>query len=229
MNLYLFNLILKFFKFSFISLVTLFNKNAVTTLDIRNINTNLNNDSNISATVVNYDTKYVYNSSIPTNETNIVEEGENGIIYENSSIIIETKRDKIVEIGTAPIGEFTGKLTGYGPDCVGCSQQGNVSCLTKDKKKYSLKNDGIYYNDEKYGKLRILASSSNFSCGTIIEVSKGDYKFNAIVLDRGYDMNRAYKNGKIWFDLAYDSQASVSSDSKNLGNNFNFKVKRWGW
>ena len=86
-----------------------------------------------------------------------------------------------------------------------------------------------YYNDEKYGKLRILASSSNFSCGTIIEVSKGDYKFNAIVLDRGYDMNRAYKNGKIWFDLAYDSQASVSSDSKNLGNNFNFKVKRWGW
>ena len=228
MNLYLFNLILKFFKFSFISLVTLFNKNAVTTLDIRNINTSLNNDSNISATVVNYDTKYVYNSSIPTNETNIVEEGENGIIYENSSII-ETKRDKIVEIGTAPIGEFTGKLTGYGPDCVGCSQQGNVSCLTKDKKKYSLKNDGFYYNDEKYGKLRILASSSNFSCGTIIEVSKGDYKFNAIVLDRGYDMNRAYKNGKIWFDLAYDSQASVSSDSKNLGNNFNFKVKRWGW
>ena len=59
MNLYLFNLILKFFKFSFISLVTLFNKNAVTTLDIRNINTSLNNDSNISATVVNYDTKYV--------------------------------------------------------------------------------------------------------------------------------------------------------------------------
>ena len=226
MNLYLFNLILKFFKFSFISLVTLFNKNAVTTLDIRNINTS--NDSNISATVVSYDTKYVYNSSIPTNETNIVEEGENGIVYENSSII-EAKRDKIVEIGTAPIGEFTGKLTGYGPDCVGCSQQGNVSCLTKDKKKYSLKNDGIYYNDEKYGKLRILASSSSFSCGTIIEVSKGDYKFNAIVLDRGYDMNRAYKNGKIWFDLAYDSQASVSSDSKNLGNNFNFKVKRWGW
>lgn len=228
MNLYLFNLILKFFKFSFISLITIFNKNALATIDIKNINNNLNNDSNVTATVINYDTKYVYNSSLPTNQTKIIEEGSNGIVYENN-YIIESKKDKIVEIGTAPVGEFTGKLTGYGPDCIGCSEQGNVSCLTKNKKKYSLKTDGIYYDDEVYGKLRIVASSSNFSCGTIVEISRGQYKFDAIVLDRGYDMNKAYKNGIIWFDLAYDSQASVSNDSKNLGNNFNFKVKRWGW
>lgn len=228
MNLYLFNLILKFFKFSFISLITIFNKNVLATTDIKNINNNLNNDSNVSATVINYDTKYVYNSSMPINQTKIIEEGSNGIAYENN-YIVESKKDKIVEIGTASVGEFTGKLTGYGPDCIGCSEQGNVSCLTKSKKKYSLKTDGIYYYDEVYGKLRIVASSSNFSCGTIVEVSKGQYKFDAIVLDRGYDMNKAYKNGIIWFDLAYDSQASVSNDSKNLGNDFNFKVKRWGW
>ena len=42
-------------------------------------------------------------------------------------------------------------------------------------------------------------------------------------------MTQAWKNGTVWMDLAYDSQANAAADGKLLGHNYTFKVKRWGW
>lgn len=227
MNLYLFSIISKFLKFAFVSLVTLFNT-SIESFDVQNVNKNLNKDSSASATIIDYDTKFIYNSSIPIGESNILEDGSNGAIYDNSTVK-QDEKDEVIEVGTGVSGEYIGKLTGYGPDCVGCSEQGYVTCSARNGKPYSLKTDGIYYTDEDYGRVRILASSTYFSCGTIIEVKRDNYSFMAIVLDRGSDMNNAWKNGNVWFDLAYESQATVMTDLNKLGDNFEFKVKRWGW
>jgi 3D (Asp-Asp-Asp) domain-containing protein len=72
----------------------------------------------------------------------------------------------------------TYKLTHYGPDCRGCG--GNTASG------YNVKNT-IYYNDSKYGKLRIVAMCSKYKLYSIIKIK--NYKLGgdltAIVLDRG--------------------------------------------
>ena len=47
--------------------------------------------------------------------------------------------------------KFTGTITGYGPDCVGCS--GKLGCPPYQ----DVRNGNIYYEDKDYGKIRILA------------------------------------------------------------------------
>lgn len=128
------------------------------------------------------------------------------------------------------LSEYTGRLTGYGPDCVGCSKVGNVACRTREKKAHSLIKDGIYYNDKQYGKVRILAAAtSKFKCGTIVVVKKpGMQPFTGIVLDTGGSMRQAWAKGDVWMDLAYSSNAMAGSD-KLTGKNIKFSVQRWGW
>ena len=41
---------------------------------------------------------------------------------------------EIIEIGTGPLNQYIGTLTGYGPDCPGCSAVGNVACRTREGK-----------------------------------------------------------------------------------------------
>ncbi len=45
---------------------------------------------------------------------------------------------------------FIGQLTGYGPDCTGCSGKTSSGQIVT--------NGNIYYTDAYYGKVRILAS-----------------------------------------------------------------------
>lgn len=231
MSIYLFHFLGKVFNLLFVSLVTLFNSYQVRILDLVNINNNLNKDTNVLTSIVNYNKEYVYNYKLPSGESNILQKGVFGINYNNGEEIINIQpaSNEIIEVGTGKNGNFSGRLTGYGPDCPGCSSVGNVACFTENKKNHSLITDGIYYEDDEYGRVRILAASTYFSCGTIVEVKRGDYSFTAVVLDRGYDMAQAWKNGIVWMDLAYDSQASAASDGKLLGYNYTFKVKRWGW
>ena len=76
--------------------------------------------------------------------------------------------------------------------------------------------------------MRILAAATSaFPCGTIIAVDNGILTpFYAIVLDSGYDMRNAWQNGNVWFDLAFESQASVTNVSNKTAL---FSVQRWGW
>ena len=135
------------------------------------------------------------------------------------------KTDKVYRtfneaVANASKGEaaFMGKLTGYGPDCKGCG--GRTACRPGQ----NVKNGNIYYNDKKYGKIRILAADRSIPCGSIIRVNNINIYSEpvmAIVLDRG----KAIKGSHL--DLLFETQ-------KNMGgfrtqNNIKFDIVRWGF
>ncbi len=114
--------------------------------------------------------------------------------------------------------EFEGTLTGYGPDCVGCS--GKVGCAPYQ----NVKNGNIYYEDKSYGKIRILAADPSIPCGSIIKVSNFkhvDGDIYGIVLDRGSAIHG------LTMDLLYESEAATKSLGRSY--NINFKIERWGF
>lgn len=77
---------------------------------------------------------------------------------------------------------FVGDLTGYAYDCPLCN--GTLGCMPS----YYIKDGKTTYNDYEYGTVRIVASSSNLACGSIISFDSSrisDSKVYAIVLDRG--------------------------------------------
>lgn len=77
---------------------------------------------------------------------------------------------------------YTGDLTGYVANCPMCS--GHLSCAPS----YNVLNGTEIYPDTVYGNVRIVASSKNLSCGTIIRFNKPNISQEpiiAIVLDRG--------------------------------------------
>ena len=77
---------------------------------------------------------------------------------------------------------YTGDLTGYTADCPLCT--GRLSCLPN----YDVLNGTETYSDQTYGNVRIVASSKNLPCGTILRFNKQNISNDpiiAIVLDRG--------------------------------------------
>lgn len=191
-----------------------------------------------TATIINevepYGTDYVYVENMPSNaEPIILEEGINGLDYTYDGLTythLSDKKNEVVQVGTGKEGLYNGKLTGYGPDCPGCSTVGNVSCKTREGTNHSLINDGIYYTDTVYGSIRILAAdNSAFPCGTVIKVNNGHLdEFYAIVLDTGSSMRKAWTNGTVWIDLAFSSQAEAARGNATSSNTV-FSVQRWGW
>ncbi len=182
---------------------------------------------------IDFKTEYVYKDNIPSNVTKVITEGVNGVANieteTNKQEVIKEPINEVVEVGTAAVGQYVGTLTGYGPDCKGCSKVGNVACYTENKQNHSLINDGIIYNDDEYGEIRILAADlSLFPCGTIIEFSNdGTTPTIGVVLDTGSAMRVAWqKYNKVAIDLAFGSEKGTS-DTTNKNTTFN--VKRWGW
>lgn len=113
--------------------------------------------------------------------------------------------------------KFNGELTGYSGDCPLCS--GYLACPPRT----NVLKSGIYFDDKTYGKIRIVASSKNYPCGTILKFKVNKISKDpiiAIVLDRGVSGNT--------IDLLTDSEASAL---KNIGRvkNLNFEVLREGW
>jgi 3D (Asp-Asp-Asp) domain-containing protein len=180
--------------------------------------------------ILKYDTTYNYNSKIPSNISKVVEEGENGIVFVNNSteIVMKEIKNEVVEVGTGKNGDLSGRLTGYGPDCPGCSVTGTVSCQTEYGTNFSLYNNGTEYTDDEYGSVRIIAAAtSEFPCGTIVHINNNILEpFYAVVLDTGYDMRKAWTNGVVHFDLAFASQESVTNVSNSTAK---FDIMRWGW
>ena len=83
----------------------------------------------------------------------------------------------------------------------------------------------IYYNDSKYGPVRVLAGDSSLPFGTIVKIENSNAgTMMGIVLDRGGDIGF---NGVFMFDLAFSSeyQASVFGTSYNC----TFKILRYGF
>ncbi len=149
----------------------------------------------------------------------------------NKTIDLTAMAVKLSEIQYAdiyhPLDTFTGDLTGYGPDCSASGCTGILYCRAYDsegKLKYiNALRDGITtYNDSVYGNVRIVASSKNLPCGSVItfnakHISKEPIV--AIVLDRGVLGND--------IDLLTESQSYAY---KNIGRKkISYDVLRFGW
>ena len=77
---------------------------------------------------------------------------------------------------------YTGDLTGYTFDCPLCG--GTLAC----KSDYDIRDGKDYYDDETYDRVKIVASSSNLPCGSIVRFNNEKISSEpiiAIVLDRG--------------------------------------------
>ena len=193
---------------------------------------------NMTATIINeveaYETDYIYVENMPsTAEPVVISEGINGLDYTYDGlnyVHLSDKKNEVLKVGTGKQGNYTGKLTGYGPDCPGCSKVGNVACKIKSGANHSLINDGLYYSDQEYNKVRILAADNTaFPCGTIVKVDNGKLDtFYGIVLDSGSAMRGAWKEGKVWMDLAFSTQAEARTGGATSSNT-KFEVQRWGW
>lgn len=184
--------------------------------------------------VIPYETEYVYNSSKSRNSEQVVlKKGTDGLSYtydNGTKKILRKPTSQVVEVGTARIGEYTGRLTTYGSDCIGCSKTGTVACKTEAGTRFSLTQNGMYYTDSTYGKVRIVAADlGGFPCGTMVLIDNGKIDpFYAVVLDTGGTMRQAYKQGIIWMDLAFVYQ-NDSKGTNTGGKDVKFSVQRWGW
>ena len=233
MIVYLLQVLFKWIQVMFVSLLSLFSTSFYQEIDMFFDISSSERDTNIVNNVTPYTTIVKYNSKLPSNLSNVLTEGVVGLSYVNSDdevTVVQEMSPEVVEKGSGAYGLYTGTLTGYGPDCVGCSKVGNVACFTKNKENHSLITDGIYYIDDEYGKVRIVAAAKAFPCGTIVQITKkGQTPFYAIVLDRGGSMNSAWSEGRVWMDLAYESNVMAGSDNLTGRNNIEFSVQRWGW
>lgn len=132
--------------------------------------------------------------------------------------IIQNTQNELYKEGLFnPLYTFNGELTGYAGDCPLCS--GYLACPPRT----NVLKEGIFYNDKTYGTVRIVASSKNYPCGTILKfnVNKlSDEPIIAIVLDRGVSGNV--------IDLLTTSESDAI---KSIGRvkNLEFEVLRNGW
>lgn len=107
-------------------------------------------------------------------------------VNQNKTVNLSTMAMKIVENEENNLysakDTYTGDLTGYVFNCPLCN--GTLAC----KSSYDIKDGKDYYPDLEYGNVRIVASSRNLSCGTIIRFNSERISSEpviAIVLDRG--------------------------------------------
>ena len=227
-------------KIKFAIVITMFAIGFILINTALNLGTTIRNNAiNKTAIIVNeiepYGTDYIEVANRPsTAEKRVIKEGINGLQYTFDGINyvhLSEATNEIVQVGTGEQGEFTGRLTGYGPDCPGCSSVGHVSCTTREGRSHSLIYDGLYYNDYEYGDLRIVAADHmKFPCGTVVEIDNGILpKFTAIVLDTGIAMRNAWRyDGVVWMDVSYNSQKeALTAGATSL--NTKFSVQRWGW
>ena len=134
---------------------------------------------------------------------------------ETETKVVDTFNEMLKYAKTNPV-KFEGTMTGYGPDCVGCG--GTLACPPR----HNAKNGNIYFNDNEYGKLRILAGDKNIPCGTIVKVEnvKNYGPFYAIVLDRGGAIKGTL------FDLLFTSETKTSGFGRRTAT---YTIVRWGW
>ena len=131
------------------------------------------------------------------------------------------------------IETYKGTITAYGPDCNGC-----VSGLTSSGYRVGTRKDGtvvsttITYNDDEYGKVRILAAAPlKFPYGTIIRVTgeRIEGEIIGIVLDTGIAMRRAWNEGQILIDLLFPTEKSQEVFDFGRQRNVTFEVLRYGF
>ena len=148
------------------------------------------------------------------NEVNNILIGKEINIFRNDYEVIKEEKDELKE--EMVLATYHGNITGYGPDCRGCSG------ITASG--YNVKNN-IYYYDKEYGKIRIVAADKSIPFGSIIKITdlKNKDDILAIVLDRGGAIG--FKKS-VYFDLLYKSEKETNSFGKQKAT---FKLLRKGY
>ena len=130
--------------------------------------------------------------------------------------------DLNIQIASARMSDVlekqVGTLAAYGPDCPGCSGRLGSG--------QNALNGNIYYNDAKYGKIRIVAGDSKYPYGSIVRIvnSRMGEPFIAIVLDRG---NGVGLGKKFTFDLLCATQKEAAAFASSY--NVSFEILRYGY
>lgn len=136
------------------------------------------------------------------------------ILEEEVEEVIEEVTPVYYQINTISneVKTFLGKVTHYGPDCVGCS---GITYSDYDVR------DTIYYYDSEYGYVRIVAAPKEVPLYTILALHnyKGD-PITVIVLDRG----NAITGTK--FDILVSSESEANY--WGIQDNVEFEILRWG-
>lgn len=135
----------------------------------------------------------------------------------DKSVLVNSQKELYEKGLFAPKYTFKGELTGYAGDCALCS--GYLACPPRT----NVLKEGILFEDSTYGTVRIVASSKNYPCGTILKfnVKKiSESPIIAIVLDRGVGGNV--------IDLLTENEDYAI---KKIGRvkNLEFEVLREGW
>lgn len=122
-----------------------------------------------------------------------------------------------VEKDTKVLKTYRGNVSYYGPDCYGCSgitASGNY-----------IDDNNIYYSDNEYGLVRIVAADRSIPFGSIVRINiSNEDKIIAVVLDRG---------GAIGFNKRYmlDVLCTSEKEANNTGRELNTKIEvlRYGY
>ena len=133
--------------------------------------------------------------------------------------VVLAKKEEKKDVKIEPVlATYHGPITAYGPDCIGCTTGYTASG-------YYVRNN-IYYNDKKYGKVRIVAADKSLPFGTIVRIKNLDvFKSDivAIVLDRGSAIG--FKK-KAYFDLLYTSEKETLTFGRRYAT---FEILRKGY
>jgi len=188
-------------------------KTASTTIEVKKVNSlKLYTKQEQLKRVIPQEEKVV-EEKIEVVETEIIKQEE---VPEENNQEEEVEEEIQVEIPNDVLETLTGRLSGYGPDCVGCSGYTSSG--------YNISST-IYYHDSTYGSVRILSADRSFSLGSIVRVKNskiGD--FIGIVLDRGGNVGigKAYL-----FDLLFSSEKEAYA--YGVSSNVTFEVLRNGY
>ena len=138
----------------------------------------------------------------------------------NKNVDLTTMALKVSEMAEndlyTAIDTLTGSLTGYSHDCP--LGGGTLACAPS----YNVRDRRDYYPDKEYGVVKIVASSKNLPCGTIIRFNQPRISQDpifAIVLDRGVPGNN--------LDLLVETEEYAS---RYIGRStVTYDVLRRGW
>ena len=131
--------------------------------------------------------------------------------------VFSSFQEAMEEVSNKPVA-FIGKLTAYGPDCKGCS--GNSACPPRQ----NFNNGNIYFNDQTYGKIRVVAADRSLPCGSIVRITGINIyqePILAVVMDRGGAIQGNH------LDLLFATEKNL--EGFHTSSQIKFEVIRYGW
>lgn len=167
---------------------------------------------------------FYINSNVNVSQNELIEDLALDKLVDLSAIAMKDKEEKPVVVvqpqlkvnNSTSLSVLTGSLTGYSADCPLCS--GRLACSS-----YNVYQNGVVtYPDNVYGNVRIVASSKNLPCGSIVKFNLRKLSSSpiyAIVLDRGVGGNN--------LDLLVESESLAYTQIGR--SSITYEVMRRGW